>query len=545
MKISKSMMLFLACSACGVAVAQEMNPTAQQQPRQQPQAEMRDGVPVYKVTVVGRDIPAINYFHRSGTTKIGFEGTSLLAGAKGSATVESRRGRMVIDAKFEGLPPANGFGVEYLTYVLWAITPEGRPQNLGEVLPAGTKGAINVTTDLQAYGLIITAEPYYAVTMPSDVVVMQNYVNDKTQGIIEQVNAHFSLLPRGAYTQTAGKHTVLNPITRDDESPLELYEAINAVQIAQAAGAEQYAGEVFGRAQVNLRNAQDMDRNKHDRKQEITYAREAVQTAEDARIITIRKMQAETSAKQISDKESAQQAAAQSQADAAQAQAQAEQQAAQRAQAEAQAAEAEARAAKARDAQQSAEQSAQQAAQQTEQMREKLKAQLNAVLATQETARGLVINMSDVLFDFNKYTLKPEAREKLAKVSGILLSYPDLKMQVEGYTDNIGSDQYNQKLSEERAGAVRDYLTSQSVSQQNIAAAGYGKTNPIADNTSAQGRAQNRRVQMVVSGNSIGVQQQSAPGGQSENNVAPMQTAPQQQPVTTSQNPSGTSNPPQ
>src|SRR5215469_5094992 len=198
-------------AACSVAGAQEANPTATQQwpqdQRQQPQAEWRDGVPVYKITVVGRDIPAINYFHRSGSTKIGFQGTSLLPQGKGSAVVESRRGRMVIDAKFEGLVPANSFGVEYLTYVLWAITPEGRPINLGEVLPSGSKAEINVTTDLQAYGLIITAEPYYAVTMPSDVVVMQNFVYpDKTQGIIEQVNAHFSLLPRGAYTQTAGQH---------------------------------------------------------------------------------------------------------------------------------------------------------------------------------------------------------------------------------------------------------------------------------------------------------------------------------------------------
>ncbi len=557
MKVSKSMLCILAATAGSVAVAQEMNPTAQQEPRQQPQAEMRDGVPVYKITVVGRDIPAINYFHRSGSTKIGFEGTNLLPTAKGSATVESRRGRMVIDAKFEGLVPANSFGVEYLTYVLWAISPEGSPHRLGEVLPAGTKGAINVTTDLQAYGLIITAEPYFAVSMPSDLVVMQNVVTDKTQGILETVNAHFSLLPRGAYSETAGRHTVLHPITRDERSPLELYEAINAVQIAQAAGADKYAPDVFQRAETNLHNAQDMDRNKHDRKEEITLAREAVQTAEDSRIMTIRKIQAEDRAKEVQDRQEAQQAALQSQQAAEeaklreeQAKARSEQEAAQRAQAEAQAAEAQARAAKAREAQQAAEQSAQQAAQQTEQMRERLKSQLNAVLQTQETARGLVVNMSDVLFDFNKYTLKSEAREKLAKVSGILLSYPDLKLQVEGYTDNIGSDEYNQKLSEERAGAVRDYLTSQSVSLTNITASGYGKSDPIADNSTSQGRAQNRRVQLVVSGNAIGVDQQSAPGGQSENNGAPAPVAPDQQQAAPQQQPapaplpSGTSNPP-
>src|SRR5277367_921538 len=263
------LLTLLSFAACGIAGAQEMNPTATQQwpqeHRQQPQAETRDGesVYVYKITVVGRDIPAINYFHRSGPTKIGFEGTSLLAQGRGSATVESRRGRMVIDAKFEGLVPANSFGVEYLTYVLWAITPEGRPTNLGEVLPAGSKSEITVTTDLQTYGLMVTAEPYYAVTMPSDVVVLQNYaLPDKTQGILETVNAHVSLLPRGAYSQTAGQHTVLNPITRDDQSPLEFYEAINAVQIADAAGAKKYASDTLSTARQDLQNAQDMDVHK-------------------------------------------------------------------------------------------------------------------------------------------------------------------------------------------------------------------------------------------------------------------------------------------
>src|SRR5271169_2646375 len=474
-KMKKSQLQLLTlftCGVCGLAAAQEMNPTATQQwpqeQRQQPQPEMREGGYVYKITVVGRDITAINYFHRSGATKIGFQGTSLLAQGRGSATVESRRGRMVIDAKFEGLVPANSFGVEYLTYVLWAITPEGRPVNLGEVLPQGTKTAITVTTDLQAYGLIVTAEPYFAVTMPSDLVVYQNYVlPDKTQGIIEQITAHASLLPRGAYVLTAGQHTVLNPITRNDRDPLELYEAINAVQIAQANGADKYAADTFQHAQQDLTNAEDMQK-KSARKEQITYAREAVQAAEDARIITIRKKVEE-------DKEQAQQAQMDAQQAAQAAQQAANQQALERAQAETQAAQAQAQAAQAQAAQRQAEQSAQQATQQTEQMRERLKEQLNQVLATRETARGLIVNMSDVLFDFNKYTLKPDAREKLAKVSGILLAYPGLSLQVEGYTDNVGSDDYNQKLSEERADGVRDYLVSQSVKDENVTASGYGK----------------------------------------------------------------------
>jgi outer membrane protein OmpA-like peptidoglycan-associated protein len=519
-------LLILLFCACLVS-AQEANPTATQQwpqdqnrEKQQPQAEWRNGVPVYKITVVGRDIPAINYFHRSGPTKIGFEGTSLLAQAKGSATVESRRGRMVIDAKFEGLVPANSFSVEYLTYVIWAITPEGRPVNLGEVLPDGSKNEITVTTDLQSFGLIVTAEPYYAVTMPSDLVVLQNFpLRNKTEGIIQTVNAHYSLLPRGAYSETAGRHTVLNPITRNDQSPLELYEAINAVQIAEAAGAGRYAPDTLATAKQALGNAQDMDYHKSERKQEITYARAAVQSAEDARIMTIRKMKAEDDERQREAAQQSQQAAQQAALDAQQA-------AAERAQAEAQAAQAQAEAERARADQVTAQQQAQQAVNQTGQMRERLKQQLNQVLATRETARGLIVNMSDVLFDFNRYTLKPDAREKLAKVSGILLSYPGLQLQVEGYTDNIGSDDYNQKLSEQRADAVRDYLVTQGVAQTNIAAAGYGKSDPVADNSTNSGRAENRRVQLVVSGNSIGVQE-SAPssGGQSMNNPPQSQPA--------------------
>jgi len=523
--LQSGLVVLLAVS--GVLNAQESNPTAtSSQPSSAAASvpEVRDGILVYKIEVVARDIPAINYFHRSRSTKIGFAGTALLPGAKGNAKVEARAGRTSIEANFDGLSPANGFGPEYLTYVLWAITPEGRPVNLGEVLPTGSKdkNQITVTTNLQTFGLIVTAEPYYAVTMPSDVVVVQNVViEDKTEGVVEQVNAHYSLLPRGAYAETAGRHTVLNPITRDERSPLELYEAENAVQIAKAAGADTYAADTMATARTALKNATDLDLKKDNRKETITFAREAVQSAEDARIITIRKIKAEDDAAQLKAKQDAELSAAQATAAAAQATAaaqqsqlnaeqsrlNAEQEAAKRAQAEADAQ-------KAKDAARAAEASSQQANQQAEAMREKLKEQLNAVLQTKETARGLIVNMSDVLFDFNKFTLKPEAREKLAKVSGILLAYPNLKLQVEGYTDSIGSDDYNMKLSEQRADGVRQYLVSQSVQDANITAQGFGKANPIADNGDASGRAQNRRVELVVSGDAIGVRQENPSGGQ-------------------------------
>ena len=529
--------------------AQDANPTEQNP--QQP-TEIDHGVPLYRIQVVARDIPAINYFHRNGSTKIGFRGTDLMPGAKGTAKVDAKAGRTTIAMDLEGLTPANGFGPEYLTYVVWAITPEGRPVRIGEVLPSGGKNRVETTatTDIQAFGLIITAEPYYDVSIPSDLVVMQNTVEDRTQGVIETVNAHYTLLPRGAYAETAGRHAVLHPITRNERSPLELYEAENAVQIADAAGAEKYAADTMATAKTALLNAEQSDEHKRDRKTVITYAREAVQTAEDARLITIRKIKAEDEAAALKARQDAEAAARESKEEA-------DRQTAQRAQADAEAAEAKARAEQARAAREAAEaqtqqaqlqaqqaqQQAQLAEQQTAQMRERLKQQLNQVLQTRETARGLIVNMSDVLFDFGKYTLKPEAREKLAKVSGILLAYPGLKMQVEGYTDNIGSDEFNQKLSDQRAGAVRDYLVTQGVTDGSITAQGYGKTHPIADNTSNSGRAQNRRVEMVVSGQAIGVGE-TAPGAAAGTEPAGQEPPPAGEAVPQPQN-SGRVNPPQ
>ena len=537
-----------------VMAAQEPNPTSVQNQQGEGQVQMKDGVAYYKVQVVDRTLPAINYFHRSGDTKIAFVGTPLLPKAKGEAKVEAHNGRTSIEAEFEDLSPANGFGEEYLTYVLWAITPEGRPVNLGEVLPSGKgKNHITVSTNLQTFGLMVTAEPYFAVTMPSDLVVVQNIATTKTSGIIEPVTAHYTLLPRGAYAETGGGHTVLHPITRKEETPLEVYEAENAVMIAEAAGAGKYAPDAIAAARRDLDNAQKLAEKKHDDKQSITYAREAVQAAEDARIMTIRKMKAEDEEAQRAARAQAEQNAEEAQQRAEQARQQSEQaqlaqkqaaqaqqeaaqraqaEAAQRAQAEAAAAAAQAEAQRAQQARQDAEQRAQQLAQQEQQARERLRSQLSAVLETRETARGLIMEMPDVLFDFNKYTLKPTAREKLAKVSGILLAHPDLKVQVEGHTDSIGSEEYNQKLSEERAGSVKDYLVSQNVHDNNVTAEGFGKNDPIADNSTAAGRAKNRRVELVVSGASIGVQeQQPAPGGESQN-VTPQTAPPPAQPVT-------------
>lgn len=509
-------------AALPATYAQEPNPTAQQAPAEANPITQQNGIYIYRVKVVQHNLDCVNYLHRSGPTTIGFQGTPLLAGAKGEAKVTSERGGITIEAKFDGLTPANGFGHEYLTYVLWAISSDGRAQNLGEVLPAGTKNNIRVTTALQSFGMIVTAEPYFSVTEPSDMVVLQNVIRqDQTSGVLETVSANYFLLPRGTYAETAGAHTVANPITRNEHSPLELFEADNAVRIAQDSGADKYAPEIMQQAKLDLQNASDMDSNKHrDEKMEITDAREAVQRAEDARIASLRKQAAEQQAATVMAKDKAQADAAQSQADAARSQMQAQQAQLQAQQAQLQADQAQAAEAQADDARAQAEAEAAEAkakaaeadksAQSAEAVREKLKQQLNSVLATSETARGLIVNMSDVLFDTGKYTLKPTTQISLAKVSGILQAYPGLKVQVEGYTDSVGSDEFNQTLSDKRAETVKNFLVAQGVPPNNITSQGFGKNSPVADNSTPSGRMQNRRVNMVVSGDAIGIESQSA-----------------------------------
>jgi outer membrane protein OmpA-like peptidoglycan-associated protein len=512
-----------------VATAQEPNPTDQAAPVEANPIQQQNGIYIYRVKVVQHNLDCVNYLHRSGSTTIGFQGTPLLAGAKGEAKVTSERGGITVEARFEGLTPANGFGHEYLTYVLWAISPDGRAQNLGEVLPAGTKNNIRVTTALQSFGMIVTAEPYFSVTEPSDMVVLQNVIHkDETSGVLETVNANYFLLPRGAYAETAGSHTVMNPVTRNEHAPLELFEADNAVRIAQDAGADKYAPEIMQQAKLDLQNASAMDTDKHrDEKMEITDAREAVERAEDARIASLRKQAAEQQAATVMAKDQAQADAAQSQQHAAQAQMEAQQAQLQAQQAkleadQAQAAKTQADAARAQAEAEAAEARAKAAeagksAEDANAVREKLRQQLNSVLATSETARGLIVNMSDVLFNTGQYTLKPTTQISLAKVAGILLAYPGLEVRVEGYTDSVGSDAFNQTLSDKRAETVKNFLVAQGVAPNNITSQGFGKNDPVADNATASGRTQNRRVNMVVSGDAIGIGQSASASPQSPN----------------------------
>lgn len=262
--------------------------------------EPRSGsVPIYNVNVVARTTKAVNYQHRSGPTQIGFDGTVLLPNAEGKAAVESKKGAVQVRAEFKKLEAPTKFGRQYLTYVLWAITPEGRPHNLGELIAnSGDKAKLDATTALQAFALIVTAEPYYAVTEPSDVVVMENVVLPETLGRVQTVDANFELLKRGTYNYDKTQADAVQPAGEKlrsgrYEALLEVYQARNAVQIAKSQGAEQYAASSYLEAAQLLKQAEAKYAAKGKNKEIVATARQATQTAEDARLITERKKERE------------------------------------------------------------------------------------------------------------------------------------------------------------------------------------------------------------------------------------------------------------
>lgn len=496
----------------------------------------------YSVNMVSRTTRAMNYGHRGDSTKINFKGTELMPSAGGVATVQSKRGATKIAAHFEGIQKPTTFGTEYLTYVLWAISPEGRSVNLGEVLlDREHRSRLDVTTDLQAFALIVTAEPYYAVRRPSNVVIAENAIRSDTVGTSEAVDAKYELIDRGGYLPT-GYH--FDPVVLNAKLPLEFFEARNAVRIAKSEGAESYASPSYEKALKEMKRADDLATTRHiDKKSLISVSREVVQTADDAREIAVKRMDADringekaATAAQLADanaksavdmqarmnaeaatadadrrRTQADKAAAASHQQQLDAQAESDRNRAAAAdankattEAQQRQKDAEAESERNRLAAANSDQKLQQAVRDREELRARLLQQFNAILATRDTARGLVVNLSDVLFDTGKYTLRPMAREKLAKISGIVLAYPDLRLAIEGNTDSVGSDTMNQELSERRAGSVRDYLAKQNIPMASMTSRGFGKMQPVASNDTADGRQQNRRVELVVSGDVIG-----------------------------------------
>jgi outer membrane protein OmpA-like peptidoglycan-associated protein len=502
--------------------------------------------PAATPSTVSRTTKAVNYRRAGGTTKIDFQGTELMQGATGEAKVESKANRMEIEVKFQGFEDATKFGLEYLTYVLWAVSSQGRAVNLGEVALKNGSGQVKAISDMQTFGMIVTAEPYFAVTQPGDVVVLENVLGPATQGKVENIDAQYELVGRGIYSSSNTK--IENAIFGiDRKTPLELFEARNAVRIARIAQADKYAPSSLAKAEQQLKNTEDVYRRGSEKKSVEAAAREVVETAEEARVMAVKqKAEQDAQAKSIADKKAAEEQAAaeikrrqdadqaRSQAEAAKAEAVRMKQEAEKAAADAarQKQEAEqataAAVAQQKAAQAAAEQAARDKAAAVDQqraaeaeadkarqaaaraeaekadLRSQLLNQLNSILQTRDSARGLIVNMSDVLFDTGSYTLKPGAREKLAKISGILLAHPGLTLQIEGHTDSVGTDEFNQQLSERRSDSVRDFLAENGVPASTITARGFGKTQPVATNDTADGRQRNRRVELVVNGAAIG-----------------------------------------
>jgi outer membrane protein OmpA-like peptidoglycan-associated protein len=445
----------------------------------------------YHMKVVSRSTQSVDYRHK-GSTKVDLKGTDLMPSVDGEAKVEGRPGGVKLDASLDYLQPANNLGLAYLTYVLWAITPEGQTHNLGEMVVKDGKSSLHTTTDLQAFALVLTAEPDFAVAEPSELVVAQNVVRPDTKGGVEPVDVTYELISRDVYNSQV--QAVPQPMYGVDKSiPLDLLEARNAVRIAKDAGADQFASANLQKAQDSLNRAEDYYQRKQGSGPIGTVAREAVQAAEAARVMSIKSQEQEESARE-------RQAAADREA---QARADAEKQQQVAAQAQAQASQAQADAQAAQQAKAEADQARQQAETDKQQMRARLLQQLNQVLETKDTARGLIVNMPDVLFDTGKAELKSTARERLAKVAGILVAYPDIKVEIDGYTDSTGSLPFNERLSQQRADSVRSYLASQGVNNAALTTQGFGPDAPIASNDTAMGRQQNRRVELVVNGSSI------------------------------------------
>jgi outer membrane protein OmpA-like peptidoglycan-associated protein len=498
---------------------------------------------------VGKSIRAVSY-QLNTSSKVDLAPGDLSPQSSGEANIKAKQGVTNIEVEVARIPAPTKFGSEFLTYVLWVVSPEGRASNVGEIqLDSSGKGKLKVTTPLQTFSLFVTAEPYFAVRQPSEMVILLNSLRKDTKGKAVIVN-NYQLITRSQYGKMGNPLSLSLDLKR---VPLEVYEARNAVEIAKSRGAEKYAPEIFTKAQGGLQLTENALARKANRKEVISTARLTVQSSEDARALAVARIEEEriatekaaaaakakadaeakaaakaAEAKRMADAEAAEakrkadaeavEAKRKADAEAAalklraeeEAQRQAElaraREAALKAKMEADAAamksKMEADALKAKE--QAAEAEAERARKAAEELRAQLLGQLNQVLETKDSPRGLIVTMADVLFDVGKYDLRPTTREKLARLSGIVIAHKGLQLDIEGHTDSTGSDELNQTLSEKRAASVQTYLVQQGLQAESVTAKGFGKTIPVADNSTAAGRQQNRRVEIIVSGEVIG-----------------------------------------
>jgi len=444
------------CIAC-VATAFLLGslPTAAQQ--------MERNVAVVSEDVAGR-LDGFS-FREGPESKLEFRGTALALAAEGSGEVEYQDGRARVDVSVRKLPDPASLG-PYTTYVLWAVAADGRASNLGSIELRDGRGSLDTSTPLSTFGLVVSAEPHFAVTAPSKAIVLRNLGRSikgervVIQGLAERMD-YSGLAPRS-----------IDPRSR---IPPELLQARYALDIARAAGVAEFATAEHDAAEAALTAAEAAQASKkyRDRKTAPRLAREAVQLAEEAR-------RAAVSGREAAEAEARREAAAR-----------------------------EAREAAEREARRQAELAAEEARRRgeleaAEKARTDLTARLNRVLPTRETDRGLVAELAGVQFGPGTAVLGPDARESLARFDGVVANFPELRLKVEGHTDSVGRYETNRELSMQRAIAVRDYLIMQGVPASTIDTAGLGPDRPVADNATADGRARNRRVEIVVTGGPVG-----------------------------------------
>jgi outer membrane protein OmpA-like peptidoglycan-associated protein len=459
-------------------------------------------------------------FPVSGSVNVSLKPTGVAAGVAGSAKVAAKSGATNIEVRLEGLRPPIRLGAGLLAYVLWAVSSGGKAVNLGAIsYRENGEGRLNANTQLQSFALLVTAEPYSEVRRPGEVVILEDAA---LPGETVLAVRDYPLTARSQY-QAPG-----NPALPLDlkSVPFEIYEARNAVAIAKARGAADYSPTAFSKAQAFLKQAEIALDHKAGHKEIADAAVRAEQFAEDARTLASQRQEeeritalhaaAEARAQREAETKAAAEAAearrkeAQRQGEisaARAAQARAETQAREarsQAEAEVSAARAQAEADILRAKDDAAKADAAKARAAALELRTRLLDQFNRIVESHDTPGGLVLTFADVLFEPGKSALRTAARENLARFSGIVLAHPGLTVRVEGYTDSAGGEQINQKLSQQRAGAVRDFLIRQGLVESAVTAAGFGEANPVADNDTPAGRKKNRRVELIVAGDAIG-----------------------------------------
>jgi outer membrane protein OmpA-like peptidoglycan-associated protein len=449
-------------------------------------------------TIAKRSTLAIRY-RVDNDTKVDMVGTALAPKLKGEAEVKNKDGRTHIELRLSELTHPQRLGAFYTTYILWAVAPEGQAENLGS-LPTKDDIRIDATTSFQTFGLIVTAEPHEAVKLPSPVIVAENTLRKGTKGGIESSQIEYRGDPGDLYAIS----TSSTPAGADFNTPLLVLGARRAVEIAQRAGAQRLAEAELRESEVKLEALEQSWQQQRDEEKFAPLARDVMRLGEQARTLAVERAE---QARLDAERRTASRTIALAKSEAEHAKADAEHMEREAALASQRAARAQSETERAKANEESARLEAERARLQAEEAKrerdeaqQRLYVSLSEILDTRREARGLIVSLSDVLFDFNKATLKPGAREKLSKLAGILLAYPgDYRMEIEGHTDAIGSEEYNLRLSQSRAESVRDYLAQAGMpASRIIATRGLGKSEPVADNATAAGRQVNRRVEIII-----------------------------------------------